>query len=271
MNYFIEGLQGSGKSTLAERLAALHPECRVFHEGDHSPVELAWCAFVSRQQYDEILEKYGEIRAQIEEKSFEEGEHVVICYTQIRTDVPGFYRDLEQHEIYNGRIEYPEFRRIVLDRYQRWNDDNGIFECSLFQNAVEDMILFRLMNDDEIIDFYRDVREVLQDRNIHIVYLLTEDIETNISVIRRERSDEKGNELWFPLMMDYFENSPYAITRIVSGEQALMEHLQHRQQLELRICRELFPGQHTILKSKNYGDLEKELNRDSSQDASSKQ
>ena len=50
MNYFVEGLQGSGKSTLLEKLARRYPACTVFREGDYSPVELAWCARVTKDR-----------------------------------------------------------------------------------------------------------------------------------------------------------------------------------------------------------------------------
>lgn len=42
--------------------------------------------------------------------------------------------------------------------------------------------------------------------------LQSDDISSNIDIIRKERSDDKGNEMWFPLMMGYFDNSPYAKT-----------------------------------------------------------
>ncbi|MBQ8913745.1 MAG: hypothetical protein IJ054_06855, partial [Lachnospiraceae bacterium] len=77
MNYFVEGLQGSGKSTLVERIAKNHRGYVAIHEGDYSPVELAWCAYVSHKEYQEILDKYNEIRSDIELNSYIEKDHVV--------------------------------------------------------------------------------------------------------------------------------------------------------------------------------------------------
>ena len=131
-----------------------------------------------------------------------------------------------------------------------------IYECSLFQNIVEDMILYRCASDDEIIDFYKLIREAISDKDYHVFYLKADDIVGNLNVIRRERSDDNGNEMWFPLMIDYFDNSPYAKEKGLKGEDALIGHFIHRQELELRICKEIFPDKCTVISSKNYSDDE---------------
>ncbi len=253
MNWFVEGLQGSGKSTLVGRLAEKYPDHRVFREGDYSPVELAWCAYVTERQYEEILEKYQGLRQEIEAKSYQEDDRRVICYTRILTDVPGFHKDLEQYEIYNGRVSDESFKDIIFRRYRNWKDDRMIFECALFQNIVEDMILYKNASDEEILSFYRELGRVLADKKLHILYLKTEDVAASIEVIRKERSDDQGNEMWFPLMLRYFNESPYAKTHGISGEEEMYAHFMHRQELELTICREIFPGRYTVLQSKEYG------------------
>lgn len=252
MNYFIEGLQGSGKSTLVRRLSEKYHDYKAVCEGDHSPVELAWCAYVDKKTYARILDKYSDIRSEIMEKSYEEDDHMIICYTKIITDIPGFHKDLERYEIYNGNLAPESFREIVIKRFRNWSGDKYIFECSLFQNIVEDMILFQKCGDQEIIDFYRKVKDALAGKEYQIMYIRTDDIASNIDVIRKERSDDKGNEMWFPLMMRYFDDSPYAREKNLSGTRALLDHFKHRQELELRICREVFEGKYLLLKSKEF-------------------
>ena len=129
-----------------------------------------------------------------------------------------------------------------------------IFECSLFQNIVEDMILFRCASDDEIMEFYQDIRNMLHGKNYHVVYLKTDDIHGNLEVIRKERSDDKGNEIWFPLMLGFFNDSPFAKKNGLNGEDDLILHFQHRQKLELQICEEIFATKYTVIPSKAYSD-----------------
>lgn len=252
MNYFVEGLQGSGKSTLVQTMLEKNADYTVFHEGDYSPVELAWCTYMDGKQYEGVLNRYLEIKAEIEAKTVIEGDKYVVCYTQIITDIEGFHKDLEQYEIYNARKSFHEFESIILERLGKWNGKNQIFECSIFQNIVEDLILFTMASDEEIIEFYKKIKKALVGKEYKIIYLKTENVRESIEVIKKERSDEYGVELWFPMMCEYFNTSPYAKAKGLSGMDGLIAHLEHRQEIELRLCKEIFPDNSQIWISKKY-------------------
>ena len=252
MNYFVEGLQGSGKSTLVQKLSEKHPGCIPVMEGDYSPVELAWCARLSETQYSEVLEQWNDLQDQLRSKSHKEDNCWIVCYTQVKSGNRDFYQQLENYEIYNGRTTFEEYKDIVLTRYRNWQGDSNIFECSLLQNAVEDMILFRDMSDDGILSFYKDVRSALEGKAYEIYYIESPDIEKNLNAVRRERVDKDGNEVWFNMLMEFFINSPYAKKRSLNQYEDLLQHLLHRQALELRICREIFGEKVTVIQSKAY-------------------
>ena len=123
-NIFIEGIQGSGKSTLLNRIAQSNPDLRVCREGDYSPVELAWCTWMTEEEYNAVLERYDAIRDEISRNTFKnifEGkEYFIVTYTRIITDISGFHKDLEQYEIYNGRREFKDFKEIIFSRYKNF-------------------------------------------------------------------------------------------------------------------------------------------------------
>lgn len=251
-NYFIEGLQGAGKTTLVQHLSNTLIDYKVFREGDYSPIELAWCAYVTEEQYNRILLDYPSLNAEIREKTFTEDEHKIICYTQILTDVPNFHKNLEKFEIYNGNLSAESFENVILQRFRKWNGEGQIFECSVFQNIIENQILYLMMTDDEILSFYKKLESVLADKPYKIIYLDMEDIPQGIDIIRKERSDDQGNELWFPMMVSYLEESPYGKEHSLTGLDGLLKHLEKRRALEHRIINEVFKDRTIVVKSKSY-------------------
>lgn len=252
MNYFIEGLQGAGKSTFVQKLSNKYPELRVFCEGDYSPVELAWCAYVTEIQYEEILRKYPNIENEIKANAFSEDDRKVICYTRIRTDNSEFYKDLENYEIYNGNFGITEFEDVVLSRFKKWSGDNQIFECSIFQNIIENLMLYLELSDEEIMRFYADIADTLSGKNYRIIYLDVENIRFGIETIKRERIDDNGNEVWFSAMIQYIESSPYGKKHGLNGLNGLITHLERRRTLEREIIGRYFDKNTVILRSKQY-------------------
>lgn len=249
-NIFIEGLQGMGKSTLLQEIAQRRPGYKVCREGEYSPVELAWCAWMNGEQYAAALEKYAPIRSEIEACTFREGDHYIVTYTKILTDIPGFHRDLEQYEIYNGRKTLGEMEEIILARYRRFSGSGYLFECAFMQNIVEDLILFHQLSDEEILAFYQRLYAVISKGHFRLLYLYSDKIAENIRIIQRERSDEQGNQMWYPVMMEYLVNSPYGKAHGYQGFEDLISHLKHRQQVELRIVREIVGDRARILPAK---------------------
>ena len=251
-NIFVEGIQGAGKSTLVNNIMKWNPKLRVCREGDYSPVELAWCTYMSKQEYEAVLEKYKPIKDEIVKNTVEEQGKYIISYTKIITDIPGFHKDLENYEVYNGRKPLAELKEIIATRYKNFTDTGYLFECSFFQNIMEDLILFHMLSDDDIKAFYRELWECIDAKNFMLFYLFSDNPEENINVIRKERSDEAGTELWYPMMLAYLADSPYGRKHGYSSFADLIRHFQHRQALELSIIKEIVEKNAVILPAKEY-------------------
>ncbi len=251
-NVFIEGIQGMGKSTLLNRIHTAVPELQVCREGDYSPIELAWCAWMTEKKYKQILRRYEALRDEITKNTVQEQEHFVVSYTKIITDVPHFHKDLEKYEIYNGRKSLREFKEIIFSRYSGFSDTGWLFECSFLQNIMEDLILFHQLSDDEIVDFYRELYDKIKKEAFLLLYLYSDKLEDAVEIIRKERCDHQGNEMWYTLMLEYLIHSPYGEEHGYNTFEDLITHFRHRQQLELRVIREVIGGNAMVLPAKNW-------------------
>jgi Mg-chelatase subunit ChlI len=70
---FIEGLQGSGKSTLLRKLSQKFPEYKAYYEGDISPAELAWCSYMTKEQYEEVISSCDKYQKYCEKNNIPNG------------------------------------------------------------------------------------------------------------------------------------------------------------------------------------------------------
>lgn len=249
-NIFIEGIQGAGKSTLLNLLHSRLPEYKAYREGDLSPVELAWCTYMTKQQYEHICFKYQDIISDIETHTITEGNRKITAYTQIITDIPGFHKFMEQFEIYHGRVSFNEFKDIVFKRYASFDGNGNIFECSFFQYSIECMMLYYQMDDKDIINFYKEAYDILRSKNFRLIYIDVEDVEAAITTIRKERVDTKGNELWYPLMIKYLSQTPQGKAHNLNDFDSLVCHLKKRRDIELRVIEDV--GEAITINSKKY-------------------
>lgn len=250
---FIEGLQGSGKSTLLRNLSQKFPEYKAYYEGDISPVELAWCSYMTREQYETALQKYPHVEQEIRQWTKQEDDRYIVAYTRILADMREFYEWMESFEIYNGRVPFEQFCDIIMNRYRALDPNSkNLFECSFFQNSMEDMMLYYQISEPEIFDFYREAYEILQPKGFQMLYLKSGTIRENILRIKKERSDENGVELWYPLMLKYLQESPYGKVHGFEGLDDMIDHFERRAAIEERIIREVLKKDCTVLKAKAY-------------------
>ncbi len=251
-NVFIEGIQGMGKSTLINGIYEKVPEFHICREGDYSPIDLAWCTWMSQDDYDTVLKKYTPIQDEIKKNTIQEKGHFIVAYTKIITDIPNFHKDMETYEVYNGRKTFNDFKEIVFSRYQSFSETGYLFECSFFQNLIENLLLFYLLEDDEIVDFYRDLYGCLKKEQFLLLYLYSDKVEDVIKTIRKERCDLLGNELWYQMMLAFFIHSPYGEKYGCSTFEDLIAHFRRRQRLELYIIRKMIGGNAVILPAKEW-------------------
>lgn len=251
-NIFIEGIQGMGKSTLLNIISTAVPEFSFCKEGDYSPIDLAWCAWMSKKEYKTLLKRYIPIKDEIIKNTVQEDGRFVVSYTKIITDIPNFYKELEKYEVYNGRKTFQDLKELIFSRFRNFSETGYLFECSFFQNIIEDLILFHLLSDDEIVEFYRELYSTIKKEQFLLLYLYSDKLKENIKVIKKERCDNSGNKTWYNIMLEYLINSPYGNEHNYRKFDDMITHFKHRQCLEMRIIREVIGDKAIILPAKNW-------------------
>lgn len=251
LNIFIEGIPGTGKSTLLDGLQENFPEYHFYYEGDISPVELAWCSYMTHEQYKMAIKDWPQLEMKIVENSKNEDSHYIVSYTRIHTDNHDFYRYMEQYEIYGGRRNIQDFSKIIFKRLRKFNETGNVFECSFFQNIIEELMLFAEYDDLQILDFYsKFITNILDD--FLVIRLISTDIENSIKQIKEERINEQGEEIWYHLMMHYLNQSPYGKSHNYKNFDDMLKHFHRRISIEKRISNELLHKRCIDVESKNY-------------------
>lgn len=250
-NIFVEGIQGSGKTTLQNRLGQQLPNYRVFREGDYSPIELAWCSYMTEAEYQKALLQFPDLKKEIEKRTTKEGNFYIVEYTRILAERREFYQYMEVYEIYNGRKNFEEFRSIIQERYKKFSGEGNIFECSFFQNIMEELLLYYLMSEQEILDFYKDLFALVEEKEFCMLYLYSDDIERDVLQIKEERSDA-GVEMWYPLMLNYLKETPYGKEHPFEGISDMVAHFIRRRKMEQKVIDTVLKEKAIIVPAKQY-------------------
>ena len=251
-NVYIEGIQGTGKTTLLRLLGRQLPDYHVYWEGDYCPVELAWCTYMTETEYQQALADFPDLIEEIKKRTTIEGDHYILEYTRILAERRDFYEYMERFEIYNGRRSLEEFKQILLTRYTNFSGSGNVFECSFFQNTMEELLLYYDMTEQEIVAFYEELFVPLKEKNFVMVYLQSDQIEENILQIKKERSDGNGNEMWYPLMLRYLNETPYGKMHPFTGVKDMAEHFHRRMEMELKVIEKVIGCQAIVVPAKEY-------------------
>ena len=251
-NVYIEGIQGTGKTTLLRLLGRQLPDYHVYWEGDYCPVELAWCTYMTEAEYQQALADFPDLIDEIKKRTTVEGDRYIIEYTRILAERRDFYEYMERFEIYNGRRPLEEFKQILLTRYTNFEGTGNVFECSFFQNTMEELLLYYEMSEQDIVAFYAELFAPLKDKDFVMLYLYSEQIEENVLQIKKERSDNSGNEMWYPLMLRYLNETPYGKKHPFEGVEDMVAHFGRRMRMELKVIEQVLGEQAIILSAKEY-------------------
>ena len=251
-NIFIEGIPGSGKTTLVKKLAECLPDYKAVFEGEVSPVELAWCAYMDRVQYAEAKQHYPQLAGEMDDKARMWQDRIILPYTNIQTAENSFGADMEKYEIYSGRKSNEEFRSIILKRFEAFRETGYLLECSLFQNIVDELLLYQGYTTRQVVDFYREIFDRCDMDALRVVRLVPRNAKESLEHVRQERVNEQGVRVWEQAVVQYMAASPYGKEHGIRDFDDLCTYYQRRMDVEQAVFSIMPAGTYMDVVSREY-------------------
>ncbi|MCL2322179.1 MAG: thymidylate kinase [Oscillospiraceae bacterium] len=255
----IEGIPGSGKSTFAQRIADFYNnqglKTNLYNEGGFHPADLAWNAYIPVEFLNKILASYEKFKDEIDKNIHIEDDCAIIPYTQVKTDDKAFFKEMESYEVYNNRVPFDVFNRLLSKRWSAFSkeakekDEVNIFECALLQNQVSELMLFHDADIDMLKTHINAFLQAVADLSPCLIYLSQPNVRETIERVAKQRVFEDGS--WIDMVIDYSENTPYGKLRGIKGFEGAVQIIEERKRMELEIIKSM-PINTIVLENPDY-------------------
>lgn len=261
----IEGIPGSGKTTFAEKLnqylVGQGKTPKLFREGDKHPADLAWHAYLTDAEFEDLTGKYPEYAQRLRSNAIFDSGHVLVSYTNL-----GFWRDqnelmryLQQKEVFDGKLSPEAFMSLYMDRWKSFakcaaeTEDIYIFECVYMQNQVNELVMYSDADTDCIASYLSALAQTVKELNPVVIYLTQPDPGETIRRVAAERiaDGENRNHDWINLVIDYVEHSPYGKKHGLAGYDGTIRYFAMRRDMELELLKRL-PVRSFVVENRGY-------------------
>ncbi len=264
--YLIEGIPGAGKTTTAkkrkEELEQQGYNVDLYEEGMLHPADCAWQAFLTEEEYKEFLDEcyamwmtsdqvvsWKELKQIIESQVKREGGYVILAYTKIRFQEEKYWALISKvanRELCDGRSSYQEFKRIHLERWNRFSlqaqksNHITIFECAFLQNHIFELMGIYEKSDEEIYTHLKELIDTVLVLNPMILYLEPDSVEAVITQAAEERKAPISTRKdWIDEIADWVSNSNYGKNRELKGKDGVVQFCRERMRIDKMVLAKL--------------------------------
>lgn len=258
--FIIEGIPGSGKTTIAKKISEYLSnsiKTNLYCEGDLHPADLAWCACIPIDSFDEIIGRFQNYKNEINNNMYIENGYAIVAYTQFPIEDKELYKLFESYEVYDNRVSFDLYTRLHLERWQRFSkraqelQETNVFECSYLQNHVNELMFFHNLSENEINQYLLQLIEPTKNLNPVLFYLDQPDVYGTISRVSNIRTNRDGEKEWMNRVIEFIENCPYGICHNLKGFDGMVKAFEARKQIELSVVNKL-PITTYIIRNENY-------------------
>lgn len=250
---FIEGIQGSGKSTLAKKIRShirsSNINARIYYRNESpNPLDLSRLAFLGKDELQHFITICGtDIKALLPYLHDEIDYYTVNWLDFINDNRVNNSNAIEyalQHELCDGRSGYKEYKRIMQKRWdfflEQFSHDSGsyfLFEGTVFQHLLAELIGYYLCTDDEILSFVSGLISNLVPYNPILYYILADDPEKTILSAFQERTTAGSS--WGEGILKWIQSCNYGKMNGLHGVEGLTFYCKERIRIEKMLISEL--------------------------------
>lgn len=251
--YFIEGIPGAGKTTLSKNLYA-ELRCRkekvkIYRDCEKNPLDLARYAWMTMQEYGDILEGIDsfEIKSEINSLVEIQGNKVLIPYMSLTRScvTKDLAKKMSSFDVYNGHLSFENFRNLHLKKWKKFadymknSDEIVIFEGVLFQSPLFELIGYFDLNIDTTIAYIADLLETLKAYKTILYYIDVNDVNKILYNICSERVTASGQGHWEQGALRWIHSSPYCQKRNYKGYTGMVKFFEYRKQVDEILIKKL--------------------------------
>lgn len=263
----IEGLSGTGKSTFATTLESVLKErghtVSCWHEGELHPADLAWCALLTEEEFNKILNFYPIYREIIINNSYSWRNKKILSYRNLKDYFSNdIMEKLSCKEVFGGLCEDSLYYELFKKRWADFAKNStgiSIFESSFFQNHIREMLMYRMANEKEIFEFLLELLMQVKHLDPILIYLKG-DISSTIDRAANQRKNSFGEKMWLNNVLRSISLSPYGKKNHLMGYDGFIEYCQIRRKIELNFIDKL-PIKSIIIDYEKPENEEKVLNK----------
>lgn len=226
MIYFVEGIPGGGKSTFSRQLFVQLDNSMYYKEEYNNPIDLLRQAVLAENEYNALLRHLESICAKDEYACISQYADSSVTRLNGMAFFPFVHAPTQSKaarqvldalfykEVDDGMASQAVYRDILKSRIKKFvltqnRNTDYIFEGALFHNPLYTLLGFYSNTRGDIIDFYREIHDILRDTDYTVLLLSPKDIPGVVQktvAARRKCTDFNwldGFNRWFSLSKNY--------------------------------------------------------------------